>query len=99
MHLQWTENTTEKQKQSKCKVVNPGLSGDPQNTPKLKTQGTFQKNWQKNCKNHRNRAFVVRLCPSNIKSYTHKPSPTRLSKHELNKNNTNEDAKVGRKNQ
>lgn len=34
--------------------------------------------------------------PSNARSYTHKVSPPRLSNHEMNKGNSNRDAKLGR---
>lgn len=33
--------------------------------------------------------LAVRLCPSNVRGYSHKTSPTWLPKHDLNEDNSN----------
>lgn len=73
-----------------------GCPRDSQNIPIPKVQGTMQKMGWKTVKSWRSRGVPMRrsVSPSDIRSYAHKASPTRLCKHELNKSDNSRHARV-----
>lgn len=62
-----------------------------QNTPAPKAWETMLKSWQKKCKSQQMRVFAVKLLPRYFRICVHL-----LAKQKLNKDSTNESAKVDR---
>lgn len=72
------------------------------NTVENKVEKNCQQSFREHCrrrkivKGQRIRDFAVRLSTINVRSYTHKVSPTWLPKHELNREDSNKHANVDR---